>query len=118
MNASTLGSLYMSQNHQNLTLTNCTVNSDNRIVKIPLTTGLGNNPVVIIDMLFLQQPYPSSSKPSLMYRNEDEGRASVPKKSSAVLVVLQRGSKGRGGCGGWIRDDYQAKAGGFIRLRK
>ena len=44
MNAPTLGSLYMSQNHQNLTLTNCTVNIDNRIVKIQLTTGLGNNP--------------------------------------------------------------------------
>ena len=44
MNAPTLGSLYMSQNHQNLTLTNCTVNSDNRLVKITLTTGLGNKP--------------------------------------------------------------------------
>ena len=46
MNAPTLGSLYMSQNHQNLTLTNCTVNIDNRIVKIQLTTGLGNNSVL------------------------------------------------------------------------
>ena len=66
MNAPTLDSLYMSQNHQNLTLTNCTLNSENRIVKITLTTGLGNNPgpkVVTTSVFYLSNLNPLQSKP-------------------------------------------------------